>query len=216
MMNHTTPPQGTPESRTRSAYNPITIEDIQGSAADPFFEGLDKPPARFVGGILFVLLFFLTNHSPSATPLILLILAACMLFRMSKRERAIIAAPLMFSAVRLATQIAEPLAVWGRLPRPAVGMGVAPIDVTTAWVPLFLAACLFFTAPQRSKTGRVVFWYSLLILLSGLLPREGYTAVWTTLFYTLFLAMVVALIIDLNPNSNAARPLTPAPQATSA
>lgn len=212
MTNHNTPPSGVPEQSHRNAYNPITLQDVRPAQPDPFFRGLDNPSSKIVAGVLFVLIFFLANQSPVATPVVLLILLACLLYRMTPRERAITAAPLTFSAVRLATQLAGPLGIWRYVSSLPAATAGPRFDAAAAWVPVFLAACLFFLPTQRSNTYKVVFWYSLVLLLSGLLPGAGYLVVCAMLFYTLFLALVVTLVIDLNPNLNAARPLAPAPQ----
>ena len=212
MTNSTTPPRGAPEQSNRGAYNPITLEDVQPAEPDPFFRGLENPSSRMVVGALFVVIFFLANHSSVATPVVLLILLACLLYRMTRRERAITTLPLAFSTVRLATEFAGPLGIWKYATALAPETVSPSLEAGTAWVPLFLAAYLFFTPSQQSKCYRVVFWYSVLLLLSGLLPGAGYAAVCAMLFYTLFFALLVTFIVDLNPGLNAARPLAAAPQ----
>jgi hypothetical protein len=52
----------------------------------------------------------------------------------------------------------------------------------------------------------------LAVLLSGLLPGEGYAVVCAMLYYTLFFVILVTLVTDLSPNSNAPRPLAAPPE----
>lgn len=202
MTNHT------PQPPKRNGYNPLTLEDVQPEQPDPFFRNLDTPAARIVGAALFLFIFSMSGNAAVAAPLVTLVLLACLLFRMTPGERALTAAPLTFSAVRLATQLAGPLGVWQySLPRATAALNTQ-WSTGNVWVPLFLATYLFFTSSIASNTGRLVFWYSLGVLLSGLIPGEGYAVVCAILYYTLFFAVLVAIVSDLAPRSTPPRPLT--------
>jgi hypothetical protein len=204
-----------PEQPKRHGYNPITLGDVQPEKADPFFAGLETPVARALIAGLFLVVFGLSTHSVIASPFMMLILLACLLFRMTPRERAIAAAPLTFSTIRLASQIAGPFGLWCfPLSRPPAPLG-AGFETGSTFVPLFLAACLFFTTAPESNTSRVAFWYSIAILLSGLLPGEGYTVICAVLYYTLFFVILVTIVTDINPRS-VTRPLGPAPSPVNA
>jgi len=212
MSNQPTPPYGVPPQSRSNAYNPITWEDVQPPDNDPFFRSLDNPAGRIVVGALFVMIFLLSSRPEVATPLVLLVLLACLFYRMTARQRAIAAAPLTFSAVRLAAEFAGPLGIWRYATPMAPGALGRAFEASPAWVPLFLAVHLFFSPTRLSKSHRVVFWYSVTLLLSGLLPGNGYTYICAILFYTLFFAMVITLTIDLSENSYAPRPMPQSPQ----
>lgn len=200
-----------PDRHNRSGYNPITLGDVQPDPPDPFFANVDSPTSRIVGAALFLFIPAMCGNLAVAGPLVMLVLLACLLFRMSPRERAVTAVPLTFSAVRLGTQMAGPLGIWRYAMSPASLSVASQMGTGIVWLPLFLAAYLFFTSGIESHTGRVVFWYSLTVLLSGLLPGEGYAVVCAILYYTLFFVMLVTIVTDLQPRANIARPLTPAP-----
>ena len=189
------------EQQKRNGYNPITLNDVRPEQPDPFFAGLDTPSSRVAGAVLFLFIFSMSRNSPVAVPMLMVLLLACLLFRMTPRERALSAVPLTFSAVRVASQLAD-----------STGNSPASFDTGASWLPLFLAAYLFFTSNRESNTGRVVFWYSLSLLLSGLIPGEGYIVICTVLYYTLWLVITLALISDLANCSSVARPLAPAAQ----
>ena len=196
------------EQPKNTAYNPVTLEDVQTPKPDPFFDGLDQPASRILVGILFVLIYLLSSYSEVATPLTLLVLLACLLHRMTARERAVSAAALTFSSVRLAVQFAGPMGIWRHATPMAPVMPGDGVLFSPSWIPLFLATCLFFAPAGQSKTYRVVFWYSTVLLLSGLLPGLGYTVVCAVIHFTLFFAILTGLVLDLTSNLQLARPLT--------
>jgi hypothetical protein len=191
-----------PERPKRDGYNPITLQDIQ---PDPFFRNLDTPGARLIGAGAFLFMFSQAGNTAVAAPLVMLVLLACLLLRMTPRERALTAVPLTFSAVRLATQLAGPLGVWQFATSAVPAAGGSHWYTGTVSLPLFLATYLFFNSSIESNTGRLVFWYSLAVLLSGLLPSEGYAVICAMLYYTLFFVVLVTFITDLNPRPSPAR-----------
>jgi len=198
----------TPEQPKRNGYNPITLDDLQPEQPDPFFQNLDTAGTRIVGAALFLFIYAMSGNVVVAAPLVTLVLLACLLFRMTPRQRTLTAVPLTFSAVRLATQFAGPLGIWQyALPTFPAG-GNTHWYTGAVWLPLFLSTYLFFTSSIDSTTGRLVFWYSVAVLLSGLLPGEGYAVICAMLYYTLFFVLLVTIIADLNPSSNA-QPLRP-------
>jgi len=206
MTNHT------PQGSKHNGYNPITLDDVASNPPDPFFANLHSPASRIVGAALFLFIFGLSTDAAVAAPLVILVLLACLLFRMNPRERAVTAVPLAFSAVRLGTQLAGPFGIWHYAIQAAASPLTRQFDTSTVWLPLFLSAYLFFTSTTDSHTSRVVFWYSLAVLLSGLLPGEGYVVIFAMLYYTLFFVIFVSIIIDLGGRSNPARPLALEPQ----
>jgi len=189
-----------PKTDPRSVYQPITAEDVRNAYGSSLFAGLETSSARTLGGILFFVIFLVSRNVLQASALMLVVLLACLLYRMDKRERQIAAIPLTFSAVRLGFQISEHLSMW----RPwagnadAVAAGNA-FESGIHWLPLFFCAYLFYSPWKASYTSRLVFWYSMILVLSGLLPGDAYLYICSMLFYTLFIAIVITLILDLHP-----------------
>ena len=184
----------------RKGYNPITVEDVRNAYDSPFFAGLETSSARALGGVLFFVIFVVSRNVLPIFAIILVVLLACLLYRMDKRERQIAAIPLTFSAVRLGFQISEQLSLW----RPRGGATDAlaagrAFESGIHWLPLFFCAYLFYSPWKQSYTSRLVFWYSMILVLSGLLPGEGYLYICSVLFYTLFVALIITLVLDLHP-----------------
>jgi len=200
------------EQQKRNGYHPITLHDVQPDPPDPFFANLDSPASRSIAAVVFLFIFSLSGNSTVAAPLVMLVLLACLLFRMNPQQRALTAVPLTFSAVRLATHLAGPLGIWRCTMPSSPAAGIAHWDMGVVWLPLFLATYLFFTSTIDTNTSRVVFWYALAVLLSGLLPGEGYTVVCAMLYYTLFFVILVTIVTDLSPKPNAARPWATPPE----
>jgi hypothetical protein len=190
----------TRNSRAHSGYDPVTIEDVRDACGSPLFAGLETSSARTLGGILFLVIFVVSRNVLPFSAILLAVLLACILYRMDKRERQIAAIPLTFSAVRLGFQISEQLSLW----RPGGNDAQAAsrvFDSGIHWLPLFFCAYLFYSPWKLSYTSRLVFWYSMILLLSGLLPGDGYLYICSMLFYTLFVALIITLIVDLHPKS---------------
>lgn len=201
-------PSGQPlKEDVRGVYNPITQEDLE-YVHSGFFKDLDTPSAKLTGLFLFALLFFLSNNFFFEAPLIILILFGCVLYRMSGRERRIATLPLGFATLRLATALASELPYW----TPTADIARAT-QAGLPWLPLFLAASLFYSPWKLSHTSRMIFWESLIYLLTGFLNVDAFLFVSTLLHYVMFIGLVITLILDLAPNwSNAGTP-QPAPLA---
>lgn len=65
------------------------------------------------------------------------------------------------------------------------------------WILAFLSACLFFMPRTESATVKIVVLESFLVVLSSLLPGEGFLMIFAIFNYTLFFAMAVGLFADL-------------------
>ncbi len=72
-------------------------------------------------------------------------------------------------------------------------------DLGITWIPAFLSACLFYLPRKNSITLKIVTFESIALILSGLLPGDGYTAVLTVFNATLFFAVTIGLLLDLKP-----------------
>jgi hypothetical protein len=184
----------------RNGYQPITLEDVRHPYTSPLFDGLETTSARTLGGILFFVIFVMSRNLLQVSALILVLLLGCLLYRMEKRERQIAAIPLTFSSIRLGFQMSEHLSLCRPMYANADSAAASQaFESGIHWLPLFFCAYLFYSPWKQSYTGRLVFWSSMILLLSGLLPGDGYLYVCSVLFYTLFVAIVVTLILDLNP-----------------
>ena len=187
-----------PNHEARSRYNPITADQIAKRQTDKTFDftkGLTKE-SRMLAIPFFGLFLVTENLQLAIAPISILILFVCLYHRMDERMRQIASIPLAFSTILLALQVG-----FGR------GMGIAAVisgtqaKDTSAWgmpfVPLFLAACLFFIPLRETYTFKLAMADSFVLLASGLIPGEGFLVIFYLVHYTLFLAVVVAMFSDL-------------------
>jgi hypothetical protein len=179
----------------RSAYKPITLQDLEAKE-DPFFKDLDTPLAKWAAVLLFVLIFIMARDLYFLSPLLILILLGCVLYRMNTRERAIAGVPITFAAIRLGISLAE------MFPMRTLGTAANMLRAQTSgvmWVPLFLGACLFYTPWKATYTSAVVFWESVVYLLAGLLPIDGFLGISSMMAYAMFFVIGFTLVRDFSP-----------------
>jgi len=183
----------------RGAYNPITLGDLQKpseSGIEALVGPLDTNVARSSAAIFFALILVFSHRVLELAPLIILVLLGGLLYRMNKRERLIAGAPLTFAAVRLAMLLTERFSPWDTSSYSAPGIFHAN-DIGVPWMPLFLSVCLFYMPVKETYTSKFIFWDSVVLLLSGLLPVDGFWVVFDLVLYTLFLGIAIALAFDL-------------------
>jgi hypothetical protein len=180
----------------QNGYNPITLDDLQksgqSSRSDCFGE-LTDPLARCVAAPLLLFIFVFSNSEPLVAPLTLLVLLGCLFIRLDHHPRQIAAVPLTLAGIKLAFQMAEYLnssAANALSLRGFSGPGFI-------WLPMFFSACLIFIPRRDSVTFKIILAGSCLLLASGLLPGQGFVAIFYLLDGTLFLGMVVGIFIDL-------------------
>jgi hypothetical protein len=181
-----------------SRYNPITADQIARPWDDGTFDltkTLSKE-SRMLAVPFFGLLFVAENVQLAIGPLSILLLFGCLYYRMDERMRQIASIPLAFSTFLLVIQVG-----FGRgMGIAAFASGVQPLD-TAAWgmpfVPLFLAACLYFIPLRDTSTFKLITADSFLLLASGLVPGQGFVAVFYLVHYTLSIAVVIAIFSDL-------------------
>jgi len=197
-------------STSRSTYQPVTREDVQPQAESALFEGLESTSSRTFAGLLFAAIFVLSEGLVQLSGLLYLVLLVCLLYRMDSRERRIAAVPLAFAATRLSLSFTMLFSGgWVSPIRPASNN---PALVSGFhWMPLLFAVYLFYSPWKSSHTSRVIFWYSMALLLSGLVPGDGYIYITALLFYTLFIGLTIAILMDFAPEKfeSRARPLPP-------
>jgi hypothetical protein len=118
---------------------------------------------------------------------------------MEPRARQLAGVPLTLAAVKLAFQmtpnaIFEPGAL-GLLPE----QSKAYFD-GMPWVPMFLAICIFHLPQKATVTGTIVRFGAISLLISGLIPGDGYVVILAMIQYTLFIGILVGLIADYSWN----------------
>lgn len=187
-------PQRSPQ---QNGYNPVTLADVQGSresTARGSFGELRDPVARCVAVPLFAFIFFYSLRLPFVAPLLILVLLGCLLARMEDRPRQIAAVPLTLSAIKLAFQLE------GHLVNTLIASSYQrspDADPGFVWLPIFFAACVTFIPKRDSLTFKIVLTGACLLLMSGLLPGEGFVVIYYMLDGVLFVAIVVGLIVDM-------------------
>lgn len=175
-------------------------EETAGSAAGggdqgkkgPQWMELDTFTGKAVGGLVFAAAYFLVQRNPVFGAVTVFILLGAALFRLDERRRRIAIAPLFLATVRLASQMSSSF-TWSQnrsLIRDA-------FPAVPFWLPLFLAACLFFGPNLRTVTETITMTFSMMLLLAGLIPGDGYVVMFAMLQYMLFVAIAVGLTIDL-------------------
>lgn len=187
-------PKPTPQ---QNGYNPITLDDLQKSgqsSRSDYFGELRDPLARCVAApLLFFIIFVLSNREPLVAPLTLLVLLGCLFVRLDHHPRQIAAVPLTLAGIKLAFQMADCVNSSS-----ASGLSLRGFsDPGFVWLPMFFSVCLVFIPRRDSVTFKIILAGSCLLLASGLLPGQGFVAIFYLLDTTLFLAIVVGIFMDL-------------------
>ena len=153
---------------------------------------LDSVKAKAVGAVVLAAAYFGIEHNPAFGAIAVLLLLVAVLLRLDVRRRNIVLAPLLLSGLRLANQMS--VSVFTANFRSFVRQAIPTVPM---WLPLFLAACLFFAPNLRTATETVIMSFSFLVLLSGLLPGEGYRVVFAIVEYMLFVSIGIAMVVDM-------------------
>lgn len=149
-------------------------------------------------GVLIAAAYVLVRLRPEFSGITVLVLLGAVMYRMDPRRRRIAAAPVTLAAAMLARQIAE-----SGIDYRAYGFSslAAMPHSGTAWMPLFLAACLVYSPKFPTNTGTILMAISLLLLGSGLVPGGAYVPIFATIQYFLFIAVAVGLGVDFKENA---------------
>ena len=193
---------GSPQQTPRGVYNPITFGG-NGDHEQPSWIGeLESPLARMLVAVLFAVIFVIAWRRPEFSPLTILVVVGCLLYRFEPWQRKLATAPLLLAAIRFYLLL------------PAYSVEVNPLfnqftgkpnytpggQYGMPWIPAFLSVCLFFLPRKHSVTLKIVVVESLAVVLSSLLPGEGFLAILAVFNYTLFFAVTIGLLIDLKPS----------------
>lgn len=194
----TDPRPGDSAQTGRGVYNPIRIENPEDYQQPDWFENLETPHTRMLVAVLFALIFGLAWSHPEFSPLTMIVVVGCLLYRLEAWQRRLATVPLLLAAIRfyllLPVYSAEMIG-----PNPLRG-GTSynsGREFGVPWMVAFLSACLFFMPRRESVTVRIVVVESFVIALSSLLPGEGFLTILAIFNYTLFFAVTVGLFVDL-------------------
>jgi hypothetical protein len=200
---------------------PAAAPDKQGSG-DPgnptgtgwstAFGKFDWNGARWLVMPLFAGIYWATQEDPQLRPISLLVLLACLLLKMDSRARQVAGVPLTLAALKLVYQMAPAATV---LPGTQflLSENLKMAMTGLPWVPMFLAICIFYLPQRASVTGLVARGGAIALLISGLIPGDGYVVVLAMIHYVLFIGIVVGLIADFADHGNGHnghRPIPPA------
>jgi hypothetical protein len=199
------PSNTAPSPNQPGVYNPITLEDVHSTAQSPSpdpFAKLDSR-TRILIAPLFGLIFALCKELPALAPLNILILTVCLVLRFNTRQRQIAAVPLALGGLKLAWDSAVYFARWMSPDSGSAGIShlSQSVEAGAPWLPIFFSICLVYMPTTNTKTFKSVITGSLLVLASGLLPREGYLTVFDLINNVLFVVVVVCIFLDFKPNA---------------
>jgi hypothetical protein len=201
--------QGSPRNAgvPRDGYNPITLEEIlrpvQSDSLKSFCD-LHDPATRLLAIPVFAVIGLFTPTLGAMAPLLILVLLGCLIARLDNRQRQIAGIPMTLAAVKLAFQMSSSPRLTSFSGSPSANWPEAGIP----WLVLFFSICLFFIRDQNSATFKMVFGGSFALLGSGLLPGEGFLAIFCLVDYALFFVILASLLIDMFR----ATPASPVPQ----
>ena len=191
----------------RSAYNPVTLTDLQKpalSASKIALNRLVTPVSRCVAAPLFAAILFYREKLPALVPLPILLLIVCLFWRLDGQARRIAAVPLSLSGIKLFFSITDYL----RQTHENAGLQPAVFQPGFSWLPLFFSICLVLIAQKESATFKVILTGSCALLASGLLPGQGFVSIFLVAEVMLFFAVTIAVFADLLPYfTTPARPL---------
>jgi len=161
-------------------------------------ESLDSTSGKLAVGAVLAGAFLLVKTNPLFAEITIMILASIVLYRLDSHRRRIAAAPVILAAMMLASKISGGGSWY-------VNYGVTPsaadVNELKVWMPLLLAGCLFYMPKFPTYTEKILLLLSLVLLLSGLLPGDGFGIIFWTTQYFLFIAVAIGLGIDLTQNS---------------
>jgi hypothetical protein len=165
------------------------------------FGNWNAAESRWLAMPLFGLIYFIAEQLPEFRPLTIFVMLACLLLRMETRDRELAGIPLTLAAMRLAYQMTSGSAALVGSP------GIMPAQMKASmlgmpWVPMFFAVCIFYLPRKATATGKIMAASAICMLVSGLLPGEGYVVIFGIIQYTLFVGVVVGLVADYSANTN--------------
>lgn len=194
----TDPRPGASAQTRRGVYNPVRIENPEDHQQPDWFEDLETPYARMLVALLLALIFGIAWRRPEFSPLTIIVVVGCLLYRVETWQRRLATVPLLLAAFRFylllpvySAEMIGPNSLSGSpnyIPERLLGF---------PWILAFLSVCLFFMPRGESITLRIVVVESFAVVLSSLLPGDGFLTIIAIFNYTLFFAVTVGLFVDL-------------------
>ena len=182
---------------------PAGTEPPGGSDFWNFSGDADAGAVKLLAGMLCASAYALSQRYAEIAPLMILLLIACVILRLNRRERQFASVPIAVAGIRLALNVASSF-VNSRFiqvtPAPLAN-NVKPEDFGVTWLPLFLAICLFYMPKRVSITAKIVLACSVVLLVTGLMPGEGYLYMFAMVQFMLFMAIGIGLILDFVPRA---------------
>jgi hypothetical protein len=166
-----------------------------GPGSNNPFGNWGQSEARWLLIAVFAAIYWAAEQDALLRPMAILVLLGCLLFRMERRTRELAGVPIALAAIKLVYQMS---------PHAVVLPGTLSLlsDQTKAsitglpWVPMFLAMCTFYLPQKATVTGTIMRFGAIALLISGLIPGDGYVVVLAMIQYTLFIAVLVGLTAD--------------------
>lgn len=189
-QRNTSGPQGPSGPQTPSGSGPWN------PSGDPI-----AGPFGWLAALFFVAIYAVSQQYVQLAPVTIVVLIACALFRLGAGERQFAAVPVALAGIRLALQMTSTFSIW-TASRTSLGTSTfiaKPQEFGVTWLPIFFSICLFNMPKRISVTAKITLACSLILLVSGLLPGDGYLYMFAMVQYGLFLAMGVGLMIDFIP-----------------
>lgn len=183
---------------------PRGMEPPDGSDFWNFPGDADAGAVKLLAGMLFVAVYALSQRYAQTAPLMILMLIACVILRLNKRERQFAAVPIAIAGVRLALTMAGSFAKFRFIQTTPAALtnnlnNLKPQDFGVMWLPLFFAICLFYMPKRISITAKIMLVCSMLLLVTGLMPGYGYLYMFAMVQLMLFMAIGIGLILDFVP-----------------
>jgi len=149
---------------------------IPSAKRSALWQDLDSTTEKIVVAVLLAGVFIVATNQPAFAAVAILILPGVALYRLDSRRRQIAAAPVIFAAMMLASKIGARSSWY--MNYGATGYGATPsvadVNELKIWMPLLLAGCLFYMPKFPTYTEKILLSLSLILLLSGLLPGDGF------------------------------------------
>lgn len=165
--------------------------------------GRSTGPYGWLAALAFFAIYFVTQRYVQLAPVMIALLIGCVLLRMGARERQFAAVPVALAGIKLALLLTSSFSFWAVAQSTSFADRnlVKPQEFGVGWLPLFFSVCLFYMPKRVSLTSKIILASSIILLVAGLLPGDGYLFVFAMIQYFLFLAIAIGLLIDFIPPS---------------
>lgn len=194
----TDPRAGSSSQTDRNVYNPIRIANPEDHQQPDWFANLETPHARMLVALLFALIFGIAWQRPEFSTLTIVVVVGCLLYRLEPWQRKLATVPLLLAGIRFYLLLpAYSAEVIGLNPVRGRPSSIPGRELGIPWILVFLSVCLFFMPRKESATLKIVVVESIAVVLSSLLPGEGFLTILAIFNYTLFFAVAVGLFVDL-------------------